>query len=181
MAIEINPTPNPKPGYKTTEFWLALLVNILAGALAYLKTIDATWAVIAVTIVSSIYSLARMGTKAAVERAKNVVPLLLMCLVTAAMLPSCADFNTPNLSVTIERDDFIFSARNTPDGGREYHYTHRKSGQQFRYIKNDGQWELQAKDPKYGWVSYTSGAKGGLDINITPPPLPDGVTIDYAK
>ena len=93
--------PNPTPGYRTTEFWLTLTLNILAAVLAYLQTIDATWAVISCTVLNSIYTLARMGTKAAVERAKTAAPLILACLITAAALPSCTQLEGIPVSGTI--------------------------------------------------------------------------------
>lgn len=53
-----------KPGYKTSEFWLALGAASLAGGLGYLQTIDAAWAIASVTIISSLYAILRAALKA---------------------------------------------------------------------------------------------------------------------
>jgi len=34
MRVQIGATPEPKPGYKTTEFWLTLLVTVLGALMA---------------------------------------------------------------------------------------------------------------------------------------------------
>lgn len=52
------------PGYKTTEFWLALGAASLAGGLGYLQGIDAPWAIGAVTIISGLYAMLRASLKA---------------------------------------------------------------------------------------------------------------------
>ncbi len=53
-----------KPGYQTTEFWLALGAATLAGALGYMETVDAPWAVASVTIISGLYAILRAALKA---------------------------------------------------------------------------------------------------------------------
>lgn len=53
-----------QPGYKTTEFWLALGAASAAGGLGYLQGIDAPWAVASVTIISALYALLRSALKA---------------------------------------------------------------------------------------------------------------------
>ena len=52
-----------KPGYQTTEFWIALAAAGIAGALGFLETVDAPWAVSAVTIISAVYSILRVVLK----------------------------------------------------------------------------------------------------------------------
>lgn len=52
-----------KPGYQTTEFWLSLSAVMLAAALGYLQTLDATWAVLSASIVSIVYTLVRSSLK----------------------------------------------------------------------------------------------------------------------
>lgn len=52
------------PGYKTTEFWLALGCAAISGALGYLETISAPWAVASVTVISGLYAVLRAGLKA---------------------------------------------------------------------------------------------------------------------
>jgi hypothetical protein len=52
-----------KPGYKTTEFWLSLGAAATAGGMGYLQTIQAPWAVISVTVISTLYTLMRTATK----------------------------------------------------------------------------------------------------------------------
>lgn len=52
------------PGYKTTEFWLSLACAVMAGALGYLETLSATWAVVAVAIISCVYTIMRNALKA---------------------------------------------------------------------------------------------------------------------
>ena len=52
------------PGYKTTEFWLALGAASLAGALGFLETVDAPWAISSVTIISAVYAILRASLKA---------------------------------------------------------------------------------------------------------------------
>lgn len=53
-----------KPGYQTTEFWICLASAAMSGALGYLQTIDAPWAVVAVTVTSGLYTLLRASLKA---------------------------------------------------------------------------------------------------------------------
>ncbi len=53
-----------KPGYKTTEFWLCLGAAATSGALGYLQTLDAVWAVASVTVISGIYTVLRAALKA---------------------------------------------------------------------------------------------------------------------
>ncbi len=113
----------PTPGYKTTEFWMTLLANLVLAASTYLQTIDATWAVIAVTILNSIYALSRMGTKAAAERTKKAIadahaaigkstavikksaPLIILALITSLMICSCATFGNPSLKGELFYED----------------------------------------------------------------------------
>lgn len=52
-----------KPGYQTTEFWLALAAAGLAGTLGYLETVDAPWAITSVTIISALYTILRSSLK----------------------------------------------------------------------------------------------------------------------
>ena len=52
------------PGYKTTEIWLALGAAALAGGLGYMQTIDAPWAITAVTLIGGLYALLRSALKA---------------------------------------------------------------------------------------------------------------------
>lgn len=52
-----------KPGYQTTEFWLALGAAATAGALGFLQTIDTPWAIASVTIITAIYTLMRTAIK----------------------------------------------------------------------------------------------------------------------
>lgn len=52
-----------KPGYQTTEFWLSLSAVTLSAALGYLQTIDATWAVLAASGVTVVYTLVRSSLK----------------------------------------------------------------------------------------------------------------------
>ena len=52
-----------KPGYQTTEFWIAIAAAAIAGALGFLETVDAPWAVSAVTIISAVYSILRVVLK----------------------------------------------------------------------------------------------------------------------
>ena len=56
--------PPITPGYKTTEFWLALGAASLAGGLGYLQTVDAPWAITAVTIIGALYAILRSSLKA---------------------------------------------------------------------------------------------------------------------
>lgn len=52
------------PGYKTTEFWLSLGCAVMAGALGYLETLSATWAVVSVAVISCVYTIMRHALKA---------------------------------------------------------------------------------------------------------------------
>lgn len=52
-----------KPGYQTSEFWLALTAACLAGAMGFLETVDAPWAITAVTVISAIYTILRAFLK----------------------------------------------------------------------------------------------------------------------
>ena len=52
-----------KPGYKTTEFWLALSAAAFSGAMGYLQTVQAPWAITSVTIISTVYALLRAAQK----------------------------------------------------------------------------------------------------------------------
>lgn len=67
------------PGYRTTEFWLTIAANVLAAVLAYLQTIDATWAIVSVSILNGLYALVRSGVKgAAIRQAGRTLSLLLL-------------------------------------------------------------------------------------------------------
>lgn len=125
----MNTKPNPTPGYKTTEFWLTLGLSLIAAAMAFLETIDTTWAVIAVTILNSIYTLARMGTKAAVERAKSAVPVLLACGIIASALPSCEAMKDVNFS------------------GPSFYYVDEESGAKGGIIIEDGKTKVWGRYP----------------------------------
>lgn len=50
-------------GIVTTEFWLVLASNIITAVLAALGEIDATWAAVAVTILTGLYTLLRSAIK----------------------------------------------------------------------------------------------------------------------
>lgn len=52
------------PGYKTTEFWLLLLAASITGAMGFLQTLDAPWAVLSVTVLSALYAVLRSALKA---------------------------------------------------------------------------------------------------------------------
>jgi hypothetical protein len=58
----MNTNPQSK-GVVTTEFWLVLLANLIAAALAHFEQIDAPWAVTAITILTGIYALLRAALK----------------------------------------------------------------------------------------------------------------------
>lgn len=53
-----------QPGYKTTEFWLALGTATAAAWLAYLGLVAALWAVASMTLSSGLYTLLRSALKA---------------------------------------------------------------------------------------------------------------------
>lgn len=78
-----------KPGYKTTEFWLILLGNIILALVTFLETLDASWAAIAITVLNSIYALSRMGVKATVAKAKEATPTLLLIFAFGLLFTSC--------------------------------------------------------------------------------------------
>ena len=52
-----------KPGYKTTEFWIALGSAAFSGALGYMQTVQAPWAIASVTIITTVYTLIRGALK----------------------------------------------------------------------------------------------------------------------
>jgi hypothetical protein len=52
-----------KPGIKSTEFWVAMGVILLAVAAAVLQQIPAEWAATAASIVGAIYVIARTALK----------------------------------------------------------------------------------------------------------------------
>lgn len=83
-----DPATSIKPGYKTTEFWLTLLLNIVAGALAYLEQLDATWAVVSVSILNSIYVLIRGAVKNGAARS-GALSLLIAAGLCFLLLPGC--------------------------------------------------------------------------------------------
>lgn len=53
----------PAPGYKTTEFWMTLGVNLISAAMAFLGEIDATWAIVVMGILNALYVLLRSTLK----------------------------------------------------------------------------------------------------------------------
>lgn len=55
--------PAPVPGYKTTEFWLTLAATLIAAAMGFLGEINATWAVVAMTLLNALYTLLRSTLK----------------------------------------------------------------------------------------------------------------------
>jgi len=162
----------PTPGYKTTEFWLTLLANLVLAASSYLQTIDATWAVVAVTILNSIYALSRMGTKAASERTKKAIadahatiaktgdaikksaPLLLVSLIAGMMIPSCATFGNPALKGELFYEDAQTGAKaglSVQDGrtrawGR-YPVRNKDTGEITGYIRAESPSVDIIKDP----------------------------------
>ena len=52
-----------KPGYQTTEFWLTLAAAATSGGMGYLQTLSAPWAVVSVTVLTSLYTLMRASLK----------------------------------------------------------------------------------------------------------------------
>lgn len=62
LITEPIPT-KPMPGYKTTEFWMTLGVNIISSTMAFIGEIDATWAVVVMGILNALYILLRSTLK----------------------------------------------------------------------------------------------------------------------
>lgn len=54
---------SPAPGYKTTEFWMTLAVNLISSTMAFLGEINATWAVVVMGILNALYILLRSTLK----------------------------------------------------------------------------------------------------------------------
>ena len=52
-----------KPGWKTTEFWLTLMVHAGGAALTIMGQIEAVWAVGASAVVQSLYTWGRSYLK----------------------------------------------------------------------------------------------------------------------
>lgn len=89
--VEIIVNPDPKPGLKTTEFWVILAANVIVVALAMLQKIDAAWAAGAVTVLSGIYAVLRnlLKTASTREAGKSVFTWLLLLGAGCLLLPSC--------------------------------------------------------------------------------------------
>jgi hypothetical protein len=51
--------PSPKPGYKTTEFWLTIAANVAAILATVAEVLPPEWGAIAVVISNGIYSVSR--------------------------------------------------------------------------------------------------------------------------
>jgi len=51
------------PGYKTTEFWLTALGNVIVILQGLQGTIDAQWVVIALAVINGIYTTMRSLVK----------------------------------------------------------------------------------------------------------------------
>lgn len=62
-ASQSQPLQKMTPGYKTTEFWLALAAAVVAAVLGFLQTVDAPWAIASVTILAGLYAMLRSSLK----------------------------------------------------------------------------------------------------------------------
>ena len=56
-------TSTPKPGYKTTEFWLTLAVNVAALLATVAQVLPPKFAAIAAAISSGLYAVSRGFSK----------------------------------------------------------------------------------------------------------------------
>lgn len=61
--VELIANPNPKAGWKSTEFWMVLAANLIAVALFMLGKLDAEWAITAVSILTGLYTMLRNSLK----------------------------------------------------------------------------------------------------------------------
>jgi hypothetical protein len=93
--VELIANPDPKPGLKSTEFWMIAAANIIAVALALLGKIEAQWAVGAVTVLNALYAVLRnqLKTTTAKESSKLFTWLLLLAA-GALLLPACTTVTT---------------------------------------------------------------------------------------
>lgn len=65
MTTEIEIEAGAKPGYRTTEFWLTLAVNVGAITATIAETLPPQHAAIALAVSNGLYALARGWAKSA--------------------------------------------------------------------------------------------------------------------
>lgn len=53
-----------KPGYRTTEFWLTLGASLATAALTHAEQVSGTAGVVAVAVLTAIYTILRAAAKA---------------------------------------------------------------------------------------------------------------------
>lgn len=93
--VELITNPDPKPGLKSTEFWLILAANLIAVALALLGKIEAQWAVTAVTVLNALYAVLRNNLKTAtVKESSKLFTWLLIGGLALTSLPACTTVTT---------------------------------------------------------------------------------------
>lgn len=99
------PSSEPKAGFRTTEFWLVLLANVLAVALVMLKDLPVEWAAGAVTVLNAVYAIVRGLLKSAAVKANGpLIVLLLVCSFASLSMTSCTITLDPTGNVTARPD-----------------------------------------------------------------------------
>lgn len=98
--VEIITNSDPKPGLKSTEFWMIAAANVIAVVLAMLGKIEAQWAVGTVTVLNALYAVLRnqLKTATAKEAGKSLFTWLLIGSLTFGGLPSCTTVTTRTIA-----------------------------------------------------------------------------------
>lgn len=88
--------PDPKPGLKSTEFWLVAAANLVAVALVLLDKIEAEWAVSTMGILTALYTALRhrLKTTTAKEAGKSLFTGMLIVSLALGFMPGCATVTT---------------------------------------------------------------------------------------
>ena len=79
LATEATTMNGTKPGWKTSEFWITLLMNVI-GALTLIKGIVpapySAYVIVALTVLNSVYTIARSFVKTAAVPVTPVAPIV---------------------------------------------------------------------------------------------------------
>lgn len=168
----------PTGGVRTTEFWLAMLTNVLAVASTAIEQSNAPWALMAAGIINAIYITLRGALKngytqraASLQKISGTLTALFitgLSLATVFMFSSCNVLG--DASVNFARDEFDLTIKQE-EGISTYYYLHRETERQFRAVNWENEWVVEAFDPLSGLWIKKGGAKSGLEdlVNL---PLP---------
>lgn len=138
-SLKVETSPPPKPGIKTSEFWMTVSFHASAILLMLLGLIQAEWGASAMAVVQAIYTFSR-------GQVKSLTPVMLVALLMlGALMTGCVGMDS----------GAGFQNRNAmPDG---------RVGQE---LANDANTQQGAREGNEGWSHVAQAAETITMLNV---------------